>query len=133
MTDEAQPLAAHVARLALAHEILVPARKVVDAAPGHLLLGGDEAGHVVGVEHALAPAAEVVAGDELHLQRAALLAGAGRRAVVMIGEAAHNAEAHAAAYEELDRVAPAVDEGLHALLVKKSARQEAHIGNDVVA
>src|SRR5262249_29449072 len=133
MADQAQSLAAHVARLALAHEALVPAREVVDPAPGDLLLRSDEAGHVVRGEHALAPVAEVVARDQLDLERAADRAGAGRGAKVMIREAAHDAKAYAAVGEELQGLAAAVDEGRHPLLVEEAARQETHIGDQVVA
>src|SRR3954471_18098815 len=108
MANETQPLAAHVARLALAHQILIPLREVVDAAPRDLLLGGDETGHVVRVEHALAPVAEVVARDELHFERTAHRAGAGSSAEIVVGQAVHDAKAHTATFKELDRFAPAI-------------------------
>jgi hypothetical protein len=45
---QAQPFAAHVLPLALTDEVLVPARKAVDAAPGDLLFRRHEAGDVIG-------------------------------------------------------------------------------------
>src|SRR6476469_1851690 len=100
MADEAETLTAHVACLALAHDVLVPAGKIIDPAPGDLFLGGHEAGHTVGCQHTVALVAEVVARDELDFERPPNCTRAWRGPVVMICNAAHEPETDAAVFVE---------------------------------
>src|SRR3954471_23986381 len=132
MTDEAEALTAHVTCLALAHEVLVPARKIIDAAPGDLFLSRHEAGHAVGCQHTLALVAEVVAGDELDFERPPNCTRARRSPVVMVCDAVHDPETDAAVFVEFQRLGPAIDEARHALLVEEAAREKPHISDDVV-
>src|SRR6516165_4873789 len=92
MADQAQPLDAHVLPSALTDEVLVPARKAVDAAPGDLLFGDHETGHVIGRWEACAPVVEIALRDQVDLKRLPDRVGAWRLAVITVGQAADDAK-----------------------------------------
>src|SRR5215831_2528094 len=100
MTDQAQPLAAHVLPLALTDEVLVPMRKAVDASPCDLFFGRHKRGHVIGHRDAFAPVTEVEARDQVGLDRPPGRVRARRRAVIMIGQTADHVKPDAASFKE---------------------------------
>jgi hypothetical protein len=124
MADQAEPLAAHVLPLALAHEVRVPARDAVDAAPGDLLFGDDKTGYVIGYRDALPPVAELEAGDQLGLDRPAHRLGARRGTVIMVGQAADETKADAAVFEEFQSFRRMVDKGGHPGVVEAAAGEK---------
>src|SRR4051812_3263355 len=100
MTDQAEPLAAHVALFTIAHDLLVPLREPVDSAPRRLLLHGDVAGHVVRRKYPLAPITQLESRYQLDLETAAAGVRAWRLAVIMIRNAANETKTNPAGLEE---------------------------------
>jgi len=132
MADQAQPLDAHVLPSALTDEVLVPARKAVDAAPGDLLFGDHETGHVIGRWEACAPVVEIALRDQVDLKRLPDRVGAWRLAVITVGQAADDAKTDDASFKKFQRLRRTVDERAHSVVVEAATAEKPHIGDDLV-
>jgi hypothetical protein len=122
-----------MSRLALAHDVLIPLRKAVHAAPRDLLLRGDVAGHVVGDDDSILPLTEIEAGYQFGFECAPLRERARRHAEVVIGDATHQPKSNPPVGEELEDRGRAIDERSQPLLVMLAAAEISHVAEDVIA
>ena len=105
MRHEADPESTRVAVGSRGKHIARPVRRIVHSAPSHHLLAR-QAVRRRRREHAIAPFAELLRREKLHLDHAAFRLAAGRDAVVVVGNSVDEAKADAARAARWRRMLP---------------------------